>query len=92
MADTKVYIDTAFSTGFIKPRSDSHWNEADLAMLDTAQFMKLFDAFGAERILFGTDSPWSSQGESIEFIEKLPISDFDKSKILGKNAANIIKI
>lgn len=92
LADTKVYIDTAFSTGFIKPRADSHWNESELAMLDTAQFMKLFDAFSAERILFGTDSPWSSQGESLEFIEKLPINDIDKSKILGGNAASIIKI
>ena len=92
LADTKVYIDTAFSTGFIKPRPDSQWNEADLAMLDAAQFMKLFEAFGADRILFGTDSPWSSQRESINFIEQLPISEEDKKNILGDNAARILNI
>ena len=90
--DTKVYIDTAFSTGFITPRSDCNWNEEDLKMLDTAQFMKLYKIFGADRILFGTDSPWSSQLESIKFIKQLPISDSDKKNILGDNATRILQI
>ena len=90
LADTKVYIDTAFSTGFIIPRADSHWNEEDLILLNAAQFMKIFEAFGADRILFGTDSPWSSQSESIKFIEALPMSDVNKNKILSANAMRLL--
>ena len=90
LADTNVYIDTAFSTGTITPRSDSIWNAEDLAMLNEEQFMKLFEAFGADRILFGTDSPWSLQSDSIEYIQRLPISKEEKEKILGSNAAHLL--
>lgn len=90
LADTKIFIDTAFSTGRIVPRGDCHWNEKDLRMLDGDQFMKFVDAFGADRILFGTDSPWSAQSESKKFIEGLPLDDDDRSKILGGNAQKLL--
>ena len=90
LSDTKVYIDTAFSTGTITPRSDSIWNAEDLAMLNEVQFMRLFEAFGEDRILFVTDSPWSHQSNSIEYIKRLPISDEDKDKILGENATKMM--
>ena len=83
LADTKVYIDTAFSTGTITPRLDSVWNAKDLKMLNEEQFMTLFEAFGADRIIFGTDSPWSLQSDSIKFIKHLPINEDDKLKILS---------
>ena len=90
LADTKVYIDTAFSTGIITPRADSIWNTKDLEMLNEEEFMRLFEAFGADRILFGTDSPWSLQSDSINYIKRLPISEEDKDKILGGNAVQLV--
>lgn len=87
---TKIYIDTSFSTGKIIPRSDFVWKEEDLKLLDAAQFIEFVKTFGAERILFGTDSPWTSARSSIEFIKNLPISDADKDKILGLNAKKIL--
>ena len=60
--------------------------------LDTAQFMEFVKIFGAEKILFGTDSPWTSQKTSIEFIKNLPLSDDDKDKILGGNAQRLLKV
>lgn len=90
LASTKVYIDTAFSTGKIPPRPDSVWNPEDLNLLNAEQFMKLFKAFGVDRILFGTDSPWSSGRESVDFIKHLPISDDDRNKILGYNAEKLL--
>ena len=92
LAGTKIFIDTSFSTGKIIPRDDFKWREEDLKLLDAAQFMEFVKIFGAERILFGTDSPWSSAETSIEFIENLPLSEDDKAKILGLNAQRLLKL
>ncbi len=90
LAGTNVFIDTAFSTGKIPARSDFHWAADDLNLLDENGFMTLYKIFGADKILFGTDSPWSAPDESIAFIKNLPISDADKNKILGENAAKLL--
>ncbi len=92
LGDTKVFIDTAFSTGKIIPRNDSHWEPADLKLLDAAQFMTFVEVFGADRILFGTDSPWSSQKDSLAFVNVLPLATVDKAKILGGNAQRLLEV
>lgn len=92
LADTKIFMDTAFSTGEIIPRSDFNWEKSDLKLLSSAQFMNFVKVFGEDRILFGTDSPWTSTKPSIEFIKKLPLEDGDKDKILGLNAKKLLEI
>ncbi|MBR4904991.1 MAG: amidohydrolase family protein [Selenomonadaceae bacterium] len=92
LGGTKIFIDTSFSTGKIIPRRDFVWAEEDLKFLDAAQFMEFVKVFGAERILFGTDSPWTAAGNSIKFVENLPISSADKNKILGLNAKKLLEI
>ena len=91
LSDVNVYVDTAFSIGLI-PAKDDTYTAAELKMLDVESFMKLYKNFGAEKILFGTDSPWDSQGAPIDFIKNLPINDDDKNKILGLNAARLLKL
>ena len=90
LGDTKIFIDTAFSTGKIIPRSDFAWRDDDLKLLDAAQFVTVVKIFGADRILFGTDSPWTSPKVSIDFIKNLPLVDVDKTKILGLNAQRLL--
>ena len=90
LADTGVYLDTAFSTGSIVPLDDGHYRPEDLPMMDQAEFLRLYEAFGPDRILFGTDSPWSSPEESLTFMRSLPISETDLEKILGGNAAALL--
>ena len=92
LSDTKIFIDTAFSTGEIVPRSDSHWQADDLEGLTPAQFMTFVKIFGADRILFGTDSPWSAAKTSIDFIKNLPLTADDKNKILGLNAQKLLSL
>ena len=92
LTDTKVFIDTAFSTGEIIPRSDCRWEADELKLLDASQFMTFVKIFGADRILFGTDSPWSSQKKSLDFINALPLADADKVKILGLNAKRLLEL
>ena len=92
LSGTEIFIDTSFSTGKIVPRADFQWREEDLKLLDAEEFMKFVKTFGAERILFGTDSPWTSARDSIEFIRNLPLSDAEKEKILGLNAKKLLEI
>lgn len=92
LAGTNIFLDTAFSTGKIPTRSDFVWQAEDLNLLSVEEFLKLVKTFGAEKILFGTDSPWSSQKDSVDFIKNLPISEIEKNKILGENAEKLLTL
>jgi len=92
LAGTNIFLDTAFSTGKIPARSDFVWKAEDLNLLGVEEFMKLVKTFGAEKILFGTDSPWSPQKESIDFIKNLPLTEVEKNKILGDNAEKLLTL
>ena len=84
LSGTGIFIDTSFSTGKIVPD--------ELKLLDAEEFMEFVKTFGAERILFGTDSPWTSARTSIEFIKNLPLGDAEKEKILGLNAKELLNV
>ena len=92
LADTRVYLDTSFSTGKICPLPDGYWQEEELGMMDEEQFMEMVRAFGAERILFGTDHPWADAGESLAFIRRLPLTGRERDMILGENAARLLHV
>ena len=93
LADTSVYLDTSFSTGAFVPLSgDPYYDGADLSLLDEEGFLTLVRAFGASRILFGTDSPWSGAEDSLQFLRELPLSEEDKAAILGENARALLEI
>lgn len=84
-----VYLDTAFSLGSIDWRKDvpHRWK-----LMNESQFKRIVQAHGADKILFGTDSPWTDQNISIEDIEKLDLSDDTKKRILGGNAERLLNI
>ena len=91
LAETDVYLDTAFSGGRMTPLPDGYWKEEELQMLQPEKFMELIRAFGADRILFGTDSPWSDQAQSLAYIRSLPLTEEEKEKILGGNAEKLLR-
>ena len=45
---------------------------------------------GADRILFGTDSPWCDQKQSKEWILHTDLTGEEKEKILGENARKLL--
>lgn len=92
LADTGVYLDTSFSTGKFYPLDDGYYDGKDTNLMDTDEFMELYRAFGAGRILFGTDSPWSRADESIGFIRDLPVTEEEKNMVLGGNAEKLLEI
>ena len=88
-----VYIDTAFSLGEFEPLDDGYYSRReDCVMLSREEFVKMVNAFGSERVLFGTDSPWASQKDTLREINSLPLSDTDKAKILYHNAAQLLDV
>ena len=47
---------------------------------------------GADKVLFGTDSPWSDPVQQMEYIRSLELSEEDKRLVLGENARRLLKL
>lgn len=71
-----VYFDLAFCLNQIEP--------------DT--LLRIIENHGSDRILYATDSPWSSQRETASFVRSLPLADDDLDNILYKNAMRLLEI
>ena len=90
LSDTGVYLDTAFSLGCITPLTPDAYTPQELQLLDAAVFCNMVRRFGSERVLFGTDSPWTDQAASVAQIEALPLTRAEKDEILGGNAQRLL--
>lgn len=55
------------------------------------QFLRYIEAYGADRVLYGSDFPVWDAKEEAEYFMALPLKDSDKEKIAFKNAENILK-
>lgn len=79
-----VYLDTSFALTKL-----CHLDGTEEPMMNHQQFQRLVQKHGADRIIMGSDSPWSSQQESIDVIQKLLTAE-DANKVLEKNAASLL--
>ncbi len=86
-----IYIDTSFSIGKMV-QDTPYYSDAELQLLTPDGASEIISAFGADRVLFGTDSPWSDQKTAIDDILALSIADDVKEKILHKNAEILLGI
>ena len=87
-----VYIDTAFSLGRCYSNNDGYYKSVDeCKMLNSEKFMTIIKSFGAERVLFGSDSPWASQLESVKAINNLDLTEHEKNLILYENAERLVE-
>lgn len=76
LCGTKVYLDTAFSSGKMPP--------------DYAK--ELIKAHGADKVLLGSDMPWSDTLGEVRFVQSLDLSAEDEEKILSNNAKRLLNI
>ncbi|MBQ8441116.1 MAG: amidohydrolase family protein [Clostridia bacterium] len=90
LADTSAYLDTAFSLGVMTQSEPKHYSTEEERLMGEEEFCGLVKAFGAHRVLFGTDSPWSSQKGDVEQILALPLSAEEKAAILSGNAEKLL--
>jgi predicted TIM-barrel fold metal-dependent hydrolase len=71
-----VFLDTAYS----------------IPEMGAERAEKFIKRHGADKILFGTDSPWSRQAEDISLIRSLKLAGEDIDLILGNNARKLLGI
>lgn len=76
LAGENLYFDTSCSYG----------------RMPTPFAKKIIENHGADKILFGSDMPWSSTGNEIDFIKSLDLSEEDERKILGENAETLLNL
>ena len=69
-----VYLDTAYTLG--------HLADAD--------FVEIVHAHGPERVLFGSDGPWTDAAAEIAWLRRLPLREGVVDAILGENAARLL--
>lgn len=75
MCGISAYFDTSFS----------------LDEMSVDLFIDIVKSHGADKILFGTDSPWKSQKSYVEYFNNIKLDTEDKEKILYKNALKLLK-
>ncbi len=76
LAGLPVYFDTSFTSGLI----------------DEDHMCQIIRKHDPEYVLFGSDSPWQGQKESLDFILGLPLTDEEKELILHRNAFRLLGI
>ena len=84
--------------------SYGYWDDAERylvgtpVMMDTAsvcedttpeQYKRIIENHGADKIMFGTDSPWWTPGEAVGMLESLGLPEEDVEKIKWKNALRL---
>lgn len=76
LAGRDVYFDTAYTLGH----------------LPDEEFIALVRAHGADRVLFGSDGPWTDQARELERLRSLPLSAEEIDGIVGGNAARLLGV
>lgn len=71
-----IWLDTAFTA----------------SLIDEKLFGEIVKKHGADRILFGSDLPWSNPEKEKALVERLSVSDGDKDKIYWKNTAELLEL
>ena len=90
IAGRNVWLDTAFSLLPVEPAPGTLRSPEEDPPLSREQFLRIVRRMGADRILFGTDSPWSGQIETLNAIRESGLSRSEQEAVLGENAAGLL--
>lgn len=71
-----LYFDTSFSHTHLPP----------------AAAQAIIKAHGADRILFGSDSPWADMKAETAYVDRLSLTPEDKRKIFFENGAKLLRL
>jgi predicted TIM-barrel fold metal-dependent hydrolase len=74
LAGCDVLFDTAYTLGH----------------LPDEEFVALAREHGCDRVMFGSDGPWTDAGEQLDHLRRLPFTDAELEAILGGNAERLL--
>ena len=74
LAGRDVWFDTAFTLGH----------------LPDDEFVALAREHGCDRVMFGSDGPWTDVADQIEYLRRLPFTHAELDAILGGNAERFL--
>ena len=74
LVGTPIYFDTAYNRQFIAPE----------------QCQRIIRSHGAEKILFGSDSPWEDPADTLAFLQSLDLTADELAKITHENALRLL--
>ena len=69
-----VYLDTAYSIAHMEP----------------GRLTRMLRKHGADKVLFGTDAPWSDQKEGVEILKNLGLTEEEFELVSHKNALRLL--
>ena len=85
LLELPVYFDTSFSGDYLE-------TDGVEGMLTKEAFTNLVRAMGTDRVLFGTDSPWSGQKEAVQWLRDTTLTEEEKQQIFAGNFERIIGV
>lgn len=74
LSGSDVWLDTAYVLGH----------------LPDEQFVELVRAHGVDKVMFGTDGPWTNAARELEHLSRLGFSESELAGILGGNAERLL--
>ena len=90
IAGLPVYLDTSFAFRPVRPHPAWPRREDELPMGDRTQLVRILRKHGAERVLFGSDSPWGDPGEELSVLRGLGLEETELEAVCGGNAARLL--
>lgn len=85
LLELPVYFDTSFSEDYLAA-------DGVEGMLSKEAFVELVRDMGTDRVLFGTDSPWSDQKRAVQWIEDTMLTQEEKEQIFSGNFMRVIGV
>lgn len=77
---------------FLVGKSRNLWLDTAMAggNVPEEQYLRIIRNHGADRILLASDCPWSTTPKEIRALEKLGLTQEEKERIYGENAAELL--
>ncbi len=95
-----LYLDTSFSYYPLRPseyltdesRAELSSDNQKYNQLSFNLFCQIVRTIGADHVLFGTDSPWSDQKESVDLLRQSGLNEQELSLVLYGNAQKLLNL
>ncbi len=87
-----LYIDTSFSIGKLTSNGDGCLKSGEEELMTPAEAAGVLRRYGADRALFGSDSPWGSQAETVRAVKALGLTEAEERMVFSENAKRLLEI